>query len=115
MKVLNFDALGDYEFALRQRRDLCEARNDIIGAALYERYADAIDIPMRHLRYRVKLAPEDAHGYSRDLLRLFSPSEIERHLPPHRQAAAYRATAALADLMERSAAGKAPVRVWWWR
>lgn len=107
---MNYNALNDYLAALQRTmtdnitHDPDNEKNAIYE--LYSGYADAIDFPMRHLRYGTRLTRTQAHDYSRMLCRLFAPAMIEKHLPQHRQAAAYRATSELAHAMERLASGK---------
>jgi hypothetical protein len=107
---MDYNALDDYLSALQQKMtdNISNDNNPKTDAQyqLYSGYSDAIDFPMRHLRYETKLTPAEAHDYSRTLCHLFAPSMIERHLPQHRQAAAYQATSQLAHAMERLAAGK---------
>jgi len=107
---MNYDALGDYLAVLQQKmtENIFNDNdpNEDAQYNLYSGYADAIEFPMRHFRYGTKLTRTEAHDYSRTLCHLFAPAMIEKHLPSHRQSAAYQATAQLAHAMERLAAGK---------
>ncbi|MHA6719692.1 hypothetical protein ACX40Y_09590 [Sphingomonas sp. RS6] len=103
---MNYDALNDYIRALRTRRDQCWTTDEGERAARYERYADAIDFPMRHVRYGTKLTQQEVEGYYRDLIRISAPSEIEALVPLGRSNAVYAAVMKLARSMERILAGK---------
>lgn len=107
---MNYNALNDYLAALQQKMNynISSGKNPNADAQyeLYSGYADAIDFPMRHLRYGTKVTATEAHDYSRKLCHLFAPSMIEKHIPQHRQTAVYQATSQLAHAMERLAAGK---------
>lgn len=107
---MDYNALNDYLVVLQDKMSENISNDGNLEKQtkynLYGKYADAIDFPMRHIRYGTKLTREEAHAYSRTLCSLFSPAMIEEHLPSHRQAAAYQATSKLAHAMERLATGK---------
>lgn len=103
---MDYNALDDYIHALRARRNHLRALNESAEADRYDRYADAIDFPARHLRYGTKLTPVEATGYLRDLLSLSSPSKIQERVPFHRANAVYKAVMKLAKAMERLKGGK---------
>lgn len=103
---MDYAALDDYIHALRERRDLFSALEKDAEADKYDRFSDAIDFPVRHLRYGTKLTPDEVSRYLYDLLTISSPSEIEARVASHRQNAVYRAVMDLAKAMERLKAGK---------
>lgn len=105
-RFLDYNALDDYIHALRARRDQFWALDKEDEADRYDRYADAIDFSVRHLRYGTKLTPDEVSGYLRDLLSLSAPSEIEARVASHRSSAVYRAVMNLAKAMERLKSGK---------
>ena len=103
---MDYDALDDYIHALRARRDQLWALDNDEEAGRYERYADAIDFSVRHIRYGTKLTASEASGYLSDLLSLSDPTKIKAHVAFHRSHAVYRAIMNLAKAMERLKAGK---------
>lgn len=103
---MDYNALDDYTHALRARRDQFWALDQDDEADRYNQYADAIDFPVRHLRYGTKLTPDEVSGYLRDLLSLSAPHEIQARVASHRSDAVYQAVMKLANAMERLKSGK---------
>lgn len=103
---MDYNALDDYIHALRARRDLFQSLGNEAEADKYDRYCDAIDFPVRHMRYGTKLTHEEVSRYLSDLLRISAPSEIEVCVAGHRQGAVYRSVMNLAKAVERLKAGK---------
>lgn len=103
---MNYDALDDYIHALRARRDHLWALHKEDEADRYDRFADAIDFPVRHMRYGTKLTQDEVGGYLRNLLSLSNLSEIEARVPSHRVNAVYQAIMNLAKAMKRLEDGK---------
>lgn len=103
---MNYDALDDYIHALRARRDQFWALDKDDEADRYDRYANAIDFPVRHLRYGTKLTPDEVSSYLRDLLSISAPGEIQARVASHRSNAVYRAVMDLAKAMERLKGGR---------
>lgn len=103
---MNYDALGDYIHGLRARRNQLWALHKDDEADWYDRFADAIDFPVRHMRYGTKLTQDEVGGYLRNLLILSNLSEIEAHVPLHRANAVYQAVMKLAKAMKRLEDGK---------
>lgn len=103
---MDYNSLDDYIHAWRGRRDHFWALDNDKEADQAERYADAIDFPMRHVRYGTKLTTEEVETYHRDLLRISDPSEIQSLVPFHRWRAVYDAVMKLAVCMERVKAGR---------
>jgi hypothetical protein len=107
---MDYKALWDYADALLQQSYRLERDSSVEKAAVFERYSNAVNSAAGHVQFNTLPNREDAQSYARDLRRLFSPREIEQHIPEHRRAEVYRATSALASAMERAAAGKSPRR-----
>lgn len=81
---MNYQILEDYLFALRRKRDLYGHLGDEQNESLYDRYADSIDFPIRHIRYGTSLTVDEIAVYREDLLGLFSPHMMQQLVPAGR-------------------------------
>lgn len=106
---MDYKSLWDYADALQREAYRLEEAGDGNQSAVFQRYADTINAAAGKFQHNIRPSRDDAQQYARDLLHLFSPHEIERHLPEHRRSDTYRATSALAAAMERASHGK-PMR-----
>lgn len=107
---MDYKSLWDYADALQREAYRLEEAGDGNQSVVFQRYADTINAAAGNVQHKVQPSRDDAQQYARDLRHLFSPHEIERHLPEYRRSDTYRAISALATAMERAAVGKSMSR-----
>ena len=103
--LVNHAALQDYILALRAERDGHYSHGNQNEGAMYQRYIDAIELPISCIRRNKWPSLSDLEPSYRDLLGATSPYLIER-LVFHRRSEVYRAVMRLAGVVERVRSGK---------